>query len=67
MITESMNFGFFLVQKWPFCDAHLLFKRKGLKPLFLLCFLGARFLGQGVKKRENLKSHQEKWKNLTDN
>ena len=24
------------------------FQKKGLKPLFLQCFLGARFLGQGV-------------------
>ena len=41
---------FFLVQKWPFRDAQLLFKKKALKQLFLLCFLCARFLGQVVTK-----------------
>ena len=29
------RFGFFLVQEWPFRDAHLLFKKTLLKPLFL--------------------------------
>ena len=49
MITGIYEFGFFFVQKWPFRDAHLLFKKKALKPLFLQCFWGARFLGQVVK------------------
>ena len=35
MITEIYKFGGFLVQKWPFRDAQQLFKKKGLKPLFL--------------------------------
>ena len=60
-----MNFGF-LVQKWPFRDAYLLFKKKGLKPLFYSVFWVRAFWAK-VSKREILKSHQEKWKNLTDN
>ena len=43
-----MNLGF-LIQKWPFRDAYLLFKKNLLKTLFLQCVLGARSLGQGVK------------------
>ena len=39
MINRISGLGF-LVQKWPFREVHLFFK----------CFLGARFLGQVVKK-----------------
>ena len=35
MITEIYEFWFFWSKKWPFRDAQLLFKKKGLKPLFL--------------------------------
>ena len=59
-----MNFGF-LVQKWPFCDAYLLSKKKGLKPLFYSVLGVSVFLGQGVKK-EILKNHPKR-KHLTDN
>ena len=61
-----MNLGF-LVQKWPFRDAQLLFEKSGPEIPIFIVFLGARFLGQGVKKGEISKSHQEKWKKLTDN
>ena len=60
-----MSFGF-LVQKWPFRDAHLLSKNKGPETPILIVFLGARFLDK-VSKKEILESQQEKWKNLTDN
>ena len=36
--------------------------KKGLKPLFLLCFGGERFLGQGVKKGKFWKATQKKKK-----
>ena len=51
-----------LVQKWPFRDAHLFFKNALLGPPFL-CFLGARFLGQVVKKGNS--GHPQK--KLADN
>ena len=54
-----MNLGFF-VQKWPFCDAHLLSKRKGLNPPIFIVFLGERFWGQGVKKRKIWKATQKR-------
>ena len=53
-----MNLGFF-VQKWPFRDAQLFFKKNSLKPLFYSVFSGARFLGQGVKNGEILRTHQK--------
>ena len=50
---DNWNFRIwiFLVEKWLFRDAYLLFKKRRLRPLFLLCFGGARFLGRVVKKR----------------
>ena len=65
MISEIYEFWFFLVQKWPFCDAHLLSKKKALKPLFYSVFWVRAFWAK-VSKREILKSHPKK-KNLTDN
>ena len=62
-----MNFGFFcpkMAVSWRTSAFH---KNRPWNPYFYSVFLGARFLGQGVKTREILKSHQEKWKNLTDN
>ena len=66
MITEIYEFWLFWSKNGRFVT-HICFpKKEALKPLFLWCFFGARFLGQGVKKREILKSHPKK-KNLTDN
>ena len=45
-----MNFAAFLVQKWPFRDAHLLFKKKRPETPIFVVFLGCALLGQGVKK-----------------
>ena len=61
-----MNFGF-LVQKWPFRDAHLLSKKKGPETPIFIVFFGCALSGPRCQKREILKSQQEKWKNLTDN
>ena len=62
-----MNFGF-LVQKWPFRDAQLLFKKKrGPETPIFIVFFGRALFGPRCQKREILKSHQEKWKILTDN
>ena len=44
-----MNFGF-LVQKCPFRDAHLLSKRKALKPLFYSVFWVRAFWAKVSKK-----------------
>ena len=45
-----MNFGF-LVQKWPFRDAHLLFKKKGPEtPHFYSIFWVRAFWGKVSKK-----------------
>ena len=64
MITGISEFVFF-VRKWPFRDAHLFFKNCLAETPFLVV-LGARFLGQVVKKREILETHQKK-KKTTDN
>ena len=63
-------FGFFLVQKWPFRDAHLFFKKNLLKPLpppIFIVFFGCALFGPSCQKREILDTHQNKRKNLTDN
>ena len=61
-----MNFGFF-VQKWPFCDAYLLFKKERPETPIFIVFFGCALFGPRCQKRRILKSHQEKWTNLTDN
>ena len=40
----------FLVQKWPFRDAHLFFKKRAWNPYFYSVFWVRVFWGQGVKK-----------------
>ena len=50
MITGISGFGFFLVQKSPFRDAYLFFKNVFAETPIFIVFLGARFLGQVVKK-----------------
>ena len=44
MMIGISGFGFF-VQELPIRDAHLFSKHALLRPLFLLCFLGARVFG----------------------
>ena len=49
MITGISGLVFF-VQEWPFRDAYLFFNNKLAETPIFIVFLGARFLGQGVKK-----------------
>ena len=67
--NDNWNFWFLgvLVQRWPFRDAHLFFKKNLAETPIFIVFLGARFLGQVVKKKEILDTHQNKKKKLTDN
>ena len=66
MITEIYEF-WFLVQKWPFRDAYLLFKKKGPEtPIFIVFFVCA-FFGPRCQKRGIRKNRQEKMEKLTDN
>ena len=61
MITEIYEFWFFgpkMAVSWRTSA----FQKKALKPLFLSCFLSARFLGQGVKKGKFWKATQKKEK-----
>ena len=48
---------FFFVQKWPFCDAHLLSKQKGPETPIFIVFGGWAVFGPRCQKRKNLKSH----------
>ena len=50
-----------MVQKWPFRDAHLLFKKRVWNP-YLNSVFWVRAFWAKVSKKEILKSHQEKWK-----
>ena len=56
---------------WVFCPKMAVswcisaFQQNLPRPLFLLCFLGARFLGQGVKKGNF--GHPQKRKKMTEN
>ena len=52
MITGIYEFGFFWSKNGRFVTHNCFSKKKALKPLFLQCFLCARFLGQVVKKRK---------------
>ena len=61
-----MNFGF-LVQKWPFRDAHLLFKKKGPETPIFIVFFGCALFGPSCQKREILDTHPKKKKIFTDN
>ena len=63
MITEIYEFWFFLVQKWPFRDAQLLFQKKGPETPIFIVFFGFRLFGRRCQKREILKSHPKKRKN----
>ena len=49
MITGISGLGFF-VQKWPFRDTHLFFKKCLAETPIFMVFWGACFLGQVVKK-----------------
>ena len=56
-----------MVQKRPFRDTQLLFKKKGPETPIFLVFFGCRLSGPMCQKREILKSHPKKRKKLTDN
>ena len=56
-----------MVQNRPFRDTQLVSKKKSLETPIFLVFLGFRLSGPRCQKREILKSHQKKRKNLTDN
>ena len=64
MITGISGLGF-LVQKWPFRDAHLFFKKCFAETPIFIVFLGACFLGEVVKKGNF--GHPPKNEKLTDN
>ena len=66
MITGISGFGFFSVQKWPFRDAQLLFKKKGPETPIFIVFCGCVLFGPRCQKREILKSHPKNGQ-LTDN
>ena len=60
MTTGISGFGFF-VQKWPFRDGQLFFKKcLAETPIFISVFWGARFLGQVVRERDILDTHRTK-------
>ena len=66
MITGISEFGFFcpkMAVSWRITSFQ---KKQAETPIFIV-FLGARFLGQGVKKRQFLDTLSKKKKILTDN
>ena len=67
MITGIYEFWCFLVQKWPFRDAHLLSKIKGPETPICIVFLGCAFFGPSCQKREILDTHPKKKNIFTDN
>ena len=61
-----MNLGFFgpkMAVSWRTSA----FQKKGPETPIFIVFFGCALSGPRCQKRENLKSDQEKWKNLTDN
>ena len=56
-----MNFGF-LVQKWPFCDAHLLSKKKRAWNPYFYSVLGVSTFGAKVSKKGNFEKPPKKRK-----
>ena len=59
-----MKFGF-LVQKWPFCDAYPLSKKKP-ETLIFYSVLGVSAFWAKVSKKGNFEKPPKKEKNLTD-
>ena len=51
--------GFFWVQKWPFRDAHLFFKKNLAETPTFIVFVGARFFWPSCQKMEILDTHQK--------
>ena len=66
MITGISEFGFFLSKNGRFVTHNFFPTKQAETPIFIV-FLGARFLGQGVKKRQFLDTLSKKKKILTDN
>ena len=66
MITGISEFGFFLSKNGRFVTHNFFPKKQAETPIFIV-FLGARFLGQGVKKRQFLDTLSKRKKILTDN
>ena len=56
-----------MVQKWPFRDAHLLFKKMGPEISIFIVFFGCALFGPSCQKREILDTHPKKKKIFTDN
>ena len=67
MITGIYEFGFFLSKNGRFVTHNFFPKKKQAETPIFIVFLGARFLGQGVKKRQFLDTLSKKKKILTDN
>ena len=59
MITGISEFGFFLSKNGRFVTHNFFPKKQAETPIFIV-FLGARFLGQGVKKRQFLDTLSKK-------
>ena len=57
--NDNWNFRFgFLVQKWPFCDAHLFFKKYFAETSVFIMFWGSQVLAKWSKKG-SLDPHQK--------
>ena len=67
MITEIYKFWVFLVQKWPFRDAHLLAKKKRPWNPYFYCVFWVRAFWAKVSKKGNFEKPPKKRKILTDN
>ena len=63
MIAGISGFGFYLSKNGRFVTQNCFPQNGLLKPLFLLCFLGARFFGQVVKKGKFWTPTKKKKKN----
>ena len=66
MITGISGFGFF-VQKRPFRDAHLFFKKTLAETPILKVFWGVRAFWAKLSKKGTFWTPTKKKKNLTDN
>ena len=66
MITGIYEFWFFW-SKMAVSWRTTAFPKKRARNLYFIVFFGFRLFGPRCQKREILKSHQEKWKTLTDN
>ena len=61
MITGISEFWFF-VQKWPFRDAHLFFKKCFAETPIFMVFFGCALFGPSCQKKESLDTHPKRKK-----